>query len=129
MTRYTYAEFSQRMMAHTLDLLLLLPVFYLLSWLVEGDRTLIVLVIGVYLLYFIGFESSNWNATPGKKYIGVEVKSLTEWQWPIQSMVRNLTKPVSLLLFFGGFFLIMLHPRKQALHDLMAQTVVSVAEK
>lgn len=77
------------------------------------------------MIYYIAFESSNWNATPGKRWSKLKVlgneKSKPKFY---QSALRNLFKIVSLLFFFGGFIMIIFTTKRQGLHDFIGGTMV-----
>ena len=77
------------------------------------------------LLYFAWFESSNLQATPGKLALGLIVtglygERLSFWR----ALGRNSAKLFSYLTFYLGFLLAAFTERKQALHDMMALTLV-----
>lgn len=76
-------------------------------------------------LYFALFESSKLRATPGKLLLGLAVTDLAGEQISfIKATTRFFAKWLSTLLLFAGHILAAFTPRKQALHDLLAQTLV-----
>ncbi len=75
--------------------------------------------------YFAIFESSPARGTPGKLAFGLSVGDVHGD--PItfrRASVRNALKAVSWLVLGLGFVLAAFTPRKQALHDLLAGTLV-----
>lgn len=84
-------------------------------------------VVAVAALYFIGFEASSRQATPGKQWLGLRVCTL-DGQRPTlgRTVVRFLAGSLSWLSLNLGHALAAWTPRKQALHDLIAGTVVVV---
>jgi uncharacterized RDD family membrane protein YckC len=87
--------------------------------------------IGFLFVFFVGwayygwFESSLWQATPGKRIIGLYVTDLsgrpiTFWR----ASARYLGRRVSDYTFLVGYILAGFTERKQALHDLIASCLV-----
>jgi len=76
-------------------------------------------------LYFALFESSRWQATPGKRAMGLKVVGETGHRIGFgQASGRYFGKILSGILFNIGYLMAGLTERKQALHDLMASTFV-----
>lgn len=76
-------------------------------------------------LYYALCEASSWQATPGKKALGLRVTDLTGR--PIgfgRASGRHWGKMVSYLILYFGFFMAGWTERKQGLHDMMAGTLV-----
>jgi len=72
-------------------------------------------------LYFAGLESSAWQATIGKRLLRLVVTDLSGQRIGFgRATGRYFGK---LLIVIGGWF-ILFTGRKQALHDLMASTLV-----
>lgn len=76
-------------------------------------------------LYFILQEGSRHQATVGKRCLGIKVcdkqgAPLTRWR----AAGRFFCKTVSNYTFLIGYIIAAFTPRKQALHDLMVETVV-----
>ena len=83
------------------------------------------LALGVAWLYFAGFESSRWQATPGKRLLGFKVTDdMGQRIGFARATGRFFGKVLSALPVLGGFVLAAFTRRKQALHDLMASTLV-----
>ena len=124
-----YATFWQRLLAHNIDVLVILGLFYLYS-LVPSTKYDSIAFICIYLLYYASFESSPWRATPGKKWTKLSVVP----QRPTSNLffaiiLRNGLKILSLVVFFGGFIMISLNTKRQGLHDFIAGTVVLFEEE
>jgi uncharacterized RDD family membrane protein YckC len=83
----------------------------------------------LWLLYFAAFTASAWQATPGKRWFGIKVTDLSGRRIGIgRSIVRAVASVLSWVALFGGYLLALVTPRRQALHDLMAGTVVVDAD-
>ncbi|MBJ7599175.1 MAG: hypothetical protein DLM67_06035 [Candidatus Nephthysia bennettiae] len=91
--------------------------------LVQVAAFLILLVLT--WLYFAGLESSGWQGTLGKRMTGLLVtdragRRLSFWR----STGRYFAKILSALPILIGYLLAAFTPQKQALHDLIAGTLV-----
>lgn len=79
----------------------------------------------IYWLYFATFESSRWQATPGKKALGLRVTDLEGRRLSfIRASARHFGKIISSLLFGIGFLMAGFTEKKQALHDMLAGCLV-----
>jgi uncharacterized RDD family membrane protein YckC len=77
------------------------------------------------LLYFSLFESSAWQATLGKKALGLAVTDLEGRRISFgHALGRNLAKIISGLILFIGYIMAGFTAKKQALHDIIAGTLV-----
>jgi uncharacterized RDD family membrane protein YckC len=75
--------------------------------------------------YFTFFEASSWQGTPGKKLLGLRVADLNGARIGIgRANVRYLSKLLAYPIWFGSLITITSTYRNQALHDLVAKTVV-----
>lgn len=84
-----------------------------------------ILILVGYWLYFAIMHSSAWGATVGKRVLGLYVADeeghrISFWQ----ASIRFFGKLISLFTLFVGFLVALVHPRRQALHDLLAKTYV-----
>lgn len=88
-----------------------------------GPATLVTFVVA--WLYFALCESSSWQATLGKMALGIRV---TDMQGARISLPRALgrypAKMLSAIILFIGFMMAGWTQRKQALHDMVAGTLV-----
>ncbi|HLK04933.1 MAG TPA: RDD family protein [Candidatus Acidoferrum sp.] len=86
---------------------------------------IIVALVGSWL-YYAGFESSSWQATPGKKVLNIVVTDLNGTRISFgRATGRFFSKWVTQLIPLGiGYILAGITERKQALHDMIASTLV-----
>lgn len=83
------------------------------------------ILIGAFWLYFALMHSSAWGATVGKRILGLYVADAAGHRINFgQATLRFLGKLLSVFTFFVGFLVALVHPRRQALHDLIAKTYV-----
>lgn len=76
-------------------------------------------------LYFAGFECSSWQATPGKKVLNIVVTDMGgERITFLRATGRHFAKWINVLILGIGYVLAGLTERKQALHDMIAGTLV-----
>jgi uncharacterized RDD family membrane protein YckC len=75
-------------------------------------------------LYHAAFESSSRRATPGKSLVGIYVSDAEGRRASfLRASLRYFAKALS-AVFLIGYFLAGITRRKQALHDLVAGTLV-----
>lgn len=87
----------------------------------------LIFVILVPWLYYSLFESSNKQATPGKMILGIVVVNLSgEKVSFFQATIRYFGKYLSSLIIYIGFLMAAFTKRKQALHDVLARTLIVV---
>jgi uncharacterized RDD family membrane protein YckC len=76
-------------------------------------------------LYFALMESSTWQATLGKKALGLEVTDLEGKRIGFgRASGRFFGKILSVLILWIGFIMAGFTEKKQALHDMLAGTLV-----
>lgn len=76
-------------------------------------------------LYYAGFESSPSQATPGKRICGLRVSDLHGQRISFgRASGRWFASALSILTIYIGFMMAGWTQRKQALHDLVADTLV-----
>ncbi len=76
-------------------------------------------------LYWAGFESSERRATPGKMALGIRVTDLEGNRITLgRATARHFGKFVSAAILLIGFLMAGFTAKKQALHDLIAETLV-----
>ena len=86
------------------------------------------LATGVAALYFIGFEASRWQATPGKRLLGVQVQSDQGGRLGLaRTALRYFAGSLSWLSLNLGHALAGWRKDGRALHDLLAGARVSAA--
>ena len=131
-----FAGFWIRVLAYIIDIIPLLIIGVVLALLsgdpiiepdpsapVYGISDLIGLVIGI--AYFVGFESSAYQATPGKMALGLIVTDSDGRRIsPMRAVGRYFAKILSGLILMIGFIMVAFTERKQGLHDMIASTLV-----
>ncbi len=118
-----YAGFSQRLLAHNIDLLPIFALMFGSTFLFPKAGFDWLIFSLIYFGYHIGFELTNWQATPGKRIAKIHVEVEDE-KSTLRIILRNFLKIFSLLLFFAGFVFIIFNERSKGLHDYLARTVV-----
>lgn len=119
-TLVDYATFGRRILAFCLDgLIMAIPIAI-------GNH-LVPIIGGVIILFLYGpiLECSELRATLGKHLMGIQVADLQGRRISFQaSLIRNVIKIFSTGILFLGYFFALITQRRQALHDLLADTVV-----
>jgi len=76
-------------------------------------------------LYNALLESSRWQATVGKRAMGLVVTDIAGYRLDfLRASLRHYSKYLSYMLFGLGFLMILVTGKKQGLHDKIAQTLV-----
>jgi len=76
-------------------------------------------------LYFALLESSEWQGTVGKKLLKIKVTDLYGGRLSFaRATGRYFGKFISTVIFYIGFIMAAFTEKKQALHDIMANTLV-----
>lgn len=76
-------------------------------------------------LYFALCESSAWQATLGKRALGIRVTDLDGHRISfLRATGRHFAKLLSAFIMCIGFLMVAWTQRKQGLHDMLAQTLV-----
>lgn len=131
-----FAGFWIRVLAYIIDIIPLLIIGVVLALVsgesiiepdpsapVYGITDLIGLVIGI--AYFVGFESSAYQATPGKMALGLIVTDSDGRRIsPMRAVGRYFAKILSGMILMIGFIMVAFTERKQGLHDMIASTLV-----
>jgi uncharacterized RDD family membrane protein YckC len=79
--------------------------------------------------YFAGMESSSYQATLGKKVLGMVVTDLAGNRISLPRAIgRYFAKIVSAVILCIGFIMIAFTEKKQGLHDILAGTLVHVGQ-
>jgi uncharacterized RDD family membrane protein YckC len=112
MDQIEYASFGERLAARIIDtIIIVIPSLFIPivpSW-----------------LYFAFMESSDGQATIGKKALGLIVTDLEGRRIDFgRASGRYFGNFVSVLTFFVGYLVMLFNPKGQCLHDMMAGTVV-----
>ena len=88
---------------------------------------LIVNLIGLveYWLYFAILESSELQATVGKRFLNLKVTDLSGEKISFgKATGRHFGKIISFVILLIGFLMVIWDKKKQGLHDKMAGTLV-----
>jgi len=129
----TYAGFWLRVVAALIDGIVVLLVTGVIASIVgtvtggpAAQFTVQVVAVIATLLYFALFESSPKQATPGKMLVGIRVTALdaTSKVSFLRALGRTLAKYLSTLIILIGYLMAAFTSRKQALHDMLAGTLV-----
>ena len=132
--RAAYAGFWRRFGAYAIDYLLMfagsaaLAIVATLTGLVPvGAPEFSAIVLAGYFLYCSLLESSRWQATIGKRVLGIRVTSHRGERIGFgRAAARFAAKLLSGLTLCLGYLLFFVTKRHQALHDLIAGTLVAL---
>jgi uncharacterized RDD family membrane protein YckC len=115
-----YASFGRRLGAALLDLLIMfIPAAIL------GSALPVVGGLIVWFFYAPFFESSVIRATIGKKLMGIQVSDVAGGRLSFKAaFLRSVMKFVSSCFLFIPHLLALFTQRRQALHDIVAESVV-----
>ena len=144
-----YGRVQQRMFAFIVDAMILvlligladaigLPVFddfrvvdVSVDGAAETEKTIeyslagIVVTIALIWGYYVGFEVSRYEATPGKMAMALRVTDMEGRRIGIlRASVRHFAKVLTLATLSIGFFMAIFTRRRQTLHDLIAGCLV-----
>ncbi len=127
-----YAPFWKRAAALAMDAILVATVAtVLLSFrddpaiLDPSDLALARIMLLVWWIYGAAFESSAWQATPGKRAFRMRVTDLDGERISfLRATGRHFAKNLSALPLFGGYFLAAFTQKRQTLHDMIAECFV-----
>ena len=127
-----YAGFWRRFLAFLIDAFIVFVIYKLvfvglISAFMKGgsDYMRNLFTFALSILYWTLFECSSWQATPGKKALGIKVTDMDGNKLNFaQSLGRNLGKIVSSFTFYIGCVMAGFTVRRQALHDKMAGCLV-----
>jgi uncharacterized RDD family membrane protein YckC len=126
-----YGGFWRRLVAYVIDITIVSLVQGAVSWIMY-HQDWYAISIWPYLvpaivawLYFALGESSTWQATIGKRMLGVHVADENGNSISfLRASVRWICKIFSGLLLGIGYLMILFSVRKRGLHDVLAGTLV-----
>ncbi|MCC5979056.1 MAG: RDD family protein [Salinarimonas sp.] len=96
---------------------------------VFGSVAFLALIL-VSLLYFPLFNASAWQATPGKRLLGIHLMRVDGQDISfLRAIGRHLSEILSALIFMIGYLMVGLTREKTGLHDLIAGTRVVYGRK
>ena len=86
-------------------------------------------IVGIFLLfrwlYFAVMERSSYQATFGKRLVGIKVTDMAGGRITfLRATLRHFAKTLSRMIFYIGYFMISLTEKKQGLHDMIAGCLV-----
>lgn len=131
-----YSSFSRRFAAYLIDhilslilcLIAIAVLYYFVYWTTrkEPDKSIITIVfLLIPWLYWAVMESSTKQSTLGKMTLGIIVTDLEGNRITFgKATVRYWAKLISAAILFIGFIMAASTEKKQALHDIIAGTVV-----
>ncbi|WP_010250113.1 RDD family protein [Acetivibrio cellulolyticus] len=120
----TYAGFWKRLVAIIIDAVILGIVDWILNG-VLGQRLGSSFGALAGAVYFILMESSSMQGTVGKMAIGIKVTDLDGNRISTgKAIVRYIGKIISGIILFIGYIMAAFTANKQALHDMIASTLV-----
>jgi len=141
-----HAGFWLRVFAYLIDGFLRVGVFWILTaivgnlvgepvWRFDDEyldtpyETLFVLIIvAMFVFYHPLFEASRWQATPGKRLMGIKVVDVYGNRLSLlRAFGRHAAGALSYLttfVFSFGYWMAGITERKQALHDIVARCLV-----
>jgi uncharacterized RDD family membrane protein YckC len=83
---------------------------------------------GIAAFYFVAFEASPWQATPGKHLLGLRAETVAGARLSLaRALARHVAGLASWLTFNLGHLLVVLRGDGRALHDLIAGTRVTAS--
>ena len=131
--RARYAGFWRRFAAYAIDYALIFlasaaiaVVAALTGFLQEDTPQLSAIVLVGYFLYCALLESSSWQATIGKRVLGLKVTNRRGERIGFgRAAARFVAKLLSALTLCLGYLVMLFTERRQALHDLIAGTLVA----
>ena len=84
-----------------------------------------ILLFVIMWAYYAFFETSSWQATPGKRVFRLYVTDLAGGKITLQrSTIRYFGRKISEVTFLVGYFIAGFTEKKQALHDILAGCLV-----
>ncbi len=131
--KVTYAGLGIRALATFIDLIivfamLLIPELFLFSFNfsdLDLNSLRILIALGLWVFYHAAFESSGYQATPGKMLLKLKVIDLYGKSLSIvRAMFRCLSVFISIVPFGLGIWYISTDRKKRGWHDLIAGSYV-----
>ena len=126
-----YASFGKRFLAALLDGIILsiinILVSFVLGLILGRTGSQIGSLVGILIawLYYAYQESSDKQATLGKQAMAIVVTDLEGKRIDfIKATIRYFSKIISSLILLIGYIMAAFTERKQALHDIIAGTLV-----
>lgn len=119
-----YGRIAPRAVAFFIDMIIIGVITTMISGVLGTDSHGVVAIV-IYWLYFAVQESSGWMGTFGKRLMGLAVQGVDGRQLSFsRASLRWAGRWVSKLVLGLGYVLAAFTDKHQALHDLLAGTVV-----
>jgi uncharacterized RDD family membrane protein YckC len=84
-----------------------------------------IVFLTIQTLYYTFMESSKYQASVGKIVLGLKVTDMNGGRLDFtKALVRNLCKIISSMILLIGYLMAAFTEKKQALHDMIASTLV-----
>lgn len=124
-----YASVWKRFFAFMIDAAVFVILFWVLAQVLDNATVSIILLVIIWLYYAL-LESSPLQASLGKMIMGIKVvdrrgRRMSFWQ----ATERILSKIVTNVTFYFGFFIAAFDKKKQTLHDRISHSMVVVKNK
>ena len=139
--RVQLSNFGLRFLAFTLDIIILglcgrifaYPAGVIMGMVFGSGLKVLSLLLWIFgpsWLYFTILESSSWQASLGKQLLGLKVVCKNGDRLSFtKAALRSLVRIPSMVLLFAGCIMAAFTEQKQALHDLVAGTIVIMADQ
>ncbi|GAB4335846.1 MAG: RDD family protein [Flammeovirgaceae bacterium] len=125
-----YAGFWVRFVASFIDGLILIIPNLLLIFLIEDQIIESIVSYIAFWPYYAIMESGESQATIGKKVMKIKVTNINGERVTFkQASIRYFAKIISTIIFLIGYIIAAFTSKKQALHDLIAETLVLKVEE
>lgn len=119
-----YASVWKRFWAFMIDLAVFVLLFIILAQLLDEFTVSLVLLVIIWLYYAL-LESSPWQASLGKRVMGLKVVDKRGRRLSFgKATKRLLSRVVTNLTFYFGFFTAAFDKHKETLHDKMSKSLV-----
>lgn len=124
-----YAGFWKRFGAYIIDAIIIGAANGVITTVVSNSIVTAITGIVISAGYFIYLESSEKQATVGKMVLGMKVVDMDGNRIaPEKAAIRYLGKILSAVILLIGYFMAGFTEKKQALHDILAKTLVVNAD-
>lgn len=127
-----YASFWKRAAAYIIDSVIygvMVGILGFVCGIVLSDKpedgVIILISVACYLIYYVWTESSPWQATIGKKLLGLKVTDEDGRRISfMRSLIRNLGQFISGMFLCIGYLMCFWTEQNQCLHDKIAGCLV-----
>ena len=118
------ASIWKRFWAFVIDVLVFVSLFWLLAQVMDNFSLSVVLLVLIWL-YYAFLESSPWQASLGKRVMGLKVVDKRGRRLSFSKASRRLLSRIfTNFTFYFGFFCAAFDPQKQTLHDKLSKSRV-----